>query len=77
MKKNLITLAQFIKEQKMSTQKFCNETGLSYSYIARIKNTVNPKVEVDTISKIYNSTGLECHRWLDLPKFWEPKVIIK
>ena len=72
-KEKLITLAEFIKELGITTQEFCNRTGMSYSYIARIKNDINPKVELETVIKIYEATGLTCWRWLELPNFWEVK----
>jgi len=70
----MITLKQYILSKGISTQEFANMTGLSYSYIARIKNKKNPPVEhLKTIEKIAEATKkrfgtpLRGEEWLDRP----------
>ena len=73
----MITLNDYIKEKGITAQEFSNITGISYSRLSVIKNVVNPKVDLETVSKVYTGTrerfgeGLSCFEWLDTPKFWE------
>jgi transcriptional regulator with XRE-family HTH domain len=69
----MITLQQYIEKKGITTQKFSNITGVSYSYLAKIKRVENPHTTIDVIVKIFNGTkaefgeGLTAREWLDLP----------
>lgn len=73
----MITLNDYIVAKGITAQEFSNITGISYSRLASIKNVISPKVDLETVSKVYEGTkkrfneGLACWEWLDTPKFWE------
>jgi DNA-binding Xre family transcriptional regulator len=73
----LITLNDYLVEKGISMQDFSHMTGISYSRLATLRYKTDPKVDLDTIIKIYNATkekfgtGLSCTKWLSLPSFWE------
>lgn len=78
--KKIKTISDFCADKGISFQEFSNITGLSYSWVNRIKDGADISVVgLDTIIKVWKTTrdkygagnALVCQEWLDIPPFWE------
>jgi len=51
-----MTIADYLKEKKITRQEFCNITGICYSRIGQIMNEPSPKMDMPTMIKIWEGT---------------------
>jgi hypothetical protein len=85
MKKELITLKEFVSKHNCTTAEFYRMLlrndeggkGISNSSLERLSKQVNPMVELRTLILIWKTTkkefgeALTCSEWIDTPPFWE------